>query len=70
MRELLVFACDGDWSAVWLAAGASDLELADERLIVADGLDELASLTEGESFEREVTTGRGRRCRVRWRHAG
>ena len=70
-RDLIVFRCDGERSAVCLSMpGTTTTEVGRERAVITDGLEALASLSSGQSFERDVTTDRGMSCRVRWTHVG
>jgi hypothetical protein len=69
-RGLIVFRCEPGRSVIFLSAAGVDFEFGDERIIATDGLEELAALGPGESFERDVTMDRGLSCRVRWTHSG
>lgn len=67
-RDVLMFRCEPRRSVIRRSSGGVDFEVGPERVIMPLGLEELAVLADGESFERDVTTGRGVSCRVggRW----
>ncbi len=68
-RDVILFRCEPERSVIYASDAGMDSESGDERTVIALGTTELAVLTEGESFERNVTTDRGASYRVRWRHA-
>lgn len=67
-RDVILFRCEPERSVIYLSAAGADYESGPERIVVTLGTRELAVLADGESFERAVTTDRGKSCTVRWRH--
>lgn len=70
-RDVLMFRCEPGRSVIRRSSAGVDFEDGPDRVVLPlAGFEELASLGPGESFERDVITGRGISCRVRWRHVG
>jgi hypothetical protein len=67
-RYLVLFRCEPGRSVVYLDRVPLDFAIAEARVVVPQDPEELATLTDGESFERDITTDRGLSCRVRWTH--
>jgi hypothetical protein len=66
-RCLVLFRCEPGRS-VWLDRVPLDFAIGRARVVIPQGPEELATLADGESFERDITTDRGLSCRVRWTH--
>jgi len=72
IRDILLFRCDGARSVVSRLAGASDITAGPVRAvkIPAAGLETLAELGDGQSYEREVISDNLTGYRARWTHHG
>jgi hypothetical protein len=69
-RYVVLFRCEPGRSVVCLSRVPPDFAFGRARVVVPQDLEDLATLADGESFERDITTDRGLSCRVRWTHSG
>lgn len=67
-RDVILFRCEHHRSVVYRSTGGTDYESGAQRVVSTLGVEELASLTAGESFELDVTMDSGLSGRVRWTH--
>jgi hypothetical protein len=68
-RDVIMFACHGDYSVIRRSAAGADYEAGRDRVILTDGTEELARLGPGESFVMDVVSDSGIAYRVRWSHS-
>jgi hypothetical protein len=67
-RDVIMFACCGDYSVIRHSVAGADYEAGPDRVILTDGTEELARLGPGESFEMDVVSDSGIAYRARWSH--
>lgn len=68
-RDILLFRCAGDKSVVTRSVGGIDVEAGPDRVVLPlKGREILAELGDGQSYERDVTSGTLREYRARWTH--
>jgi hypothetical protein len=68
-RDVIMFDCNEDHSVISRSVFGADMEEGTERVISTAGIEVLATLMPGQSYETNVISDRGVAYTARWTHA-